>query len=118
MTGRAEDGQGSKGRKAGRKVTAMRSRAGLEAECVRDEAHTMKPGMVECALAHAGLKGEGIVERAMRGEGSAHAKAICEAVWLEDQRGVWKYYTTEDDRHSMGEENLYGACARIHTSQP
>ena len=81
----------------------MRSRAGLETDWIKDEPRFMGIGSVECALAHSELKGEGIVERAMRGEEGRAAEAVCDAVWMEDQRGVWKYYTTEDDKYSMSE---------------
>ena len=29
---------------------------------------------------------------------------------MEDQRGVWKYYTTEDDKYAMSEPNLWDMC--------
>ena len=67
-------------------------------------------GAVRCALAYEELKGEGIVEEARRGERGASAQAICDAMWHEEQRGVWKYYTTENDKYSMTEMNLWEMC--------
>ena len=65
---------------------------------------------MRCALAYPELDGEGIVEQARRGELGASAQAICAMMWFEDARGVWKYYTTEDDKYSVTEPNLWEGC--------
>ena len=35
-------------------------------------------------------------------------------MWFEDQRGVWKYYTTEDDKYSMMESNVREGCDDVY----
>ena len=103
-------GGGEDGRSKVQNRGMHRSRAGLEARWEGDEPRVMKAGAVQCALAYPELGGEGLVERALRGEIGASAKAICDMMWFEDNRGVWKYYTTEDDKYSMTEPNLWEGC--------
>ena len=98
------------GGKENRRQAGTRSRAGLETRWQGDEPKVMKEGSVRCALAHPELEGEGIVEQARRGERGPWAKSVCDAMWHEEGRGMWKYYTTENEKYSMTEPCLWEMC--------
>ena len=96
--------------KENRRQAGTRSRAGLETRWRGDEPKVMKEGSVRCALAHPELEGKGIVEQARRGERGPWAKSVCDAMRHEEGSGMWKYYTTENEKYSMTEPCLWEMC--------
>ena len=96
--------------KENRRQAGTRSRAGLETRWLGDEPKVMKEGSVRCALAHPELEGKGIVEQARRGERGPWAKSVCDAMRHEEGSGMWKYYTTENEKYSMTEPCLWEMC--------